>query len=97
MQSRFTLKELYEDEAPSFDQLFDQAFELSENSKLKESRMYDCMKRVGFTESKMSMAVQLERKFGMHRTVSRTRPKNIKTWHGIKEKEIEDEYQYHLW
>ena len=97
MQSRFTLKELYEDEAPSFDQLFDQAFELSEKSKLKESRMYDCMKRVGFTESKMSMAVQLERKFGMHRTVSRTRPKNIKTWHGIKEKEIEDEYQYHLW
>ena len=59
--------------------------------------MYDCMKRVGFTESKMSMAVQLERKFGMHRTVSRKRPKNIKTWYGIKEKEIEDEYQYHLW
>ena len=45
----------------------------------------------------MSMAVQLERKFGMHRTVSRKRPKNIKTWYGIKEKEIEDEYQYHLW
>ena len=41
MQSRFTLKELYEDEAPSFDQLFDQAFELSEKSNLKESRMYD--------------------------------------------------------
>ena len=97
LQSRFTLKELYEDEAPSFDQLFDQAFELSEGSKnLKESRMYDCMKRVGFTESKMSMAMQLGHKFGMHRTVSRKRPKNIKTWYGIKEKEIEDEYQYHF-
>ena len=85
LTSDFSLSRLYQEDHPSFDELFDRCFELDAASKVTGASIYSAMQAIGYKESKKKLTLMLEERFRGHNFVRVTKPNNVRTWVGIRD------------
>ena len=65
-------------------ELFDRYFELSPKHRITASQLCAILHLAGCTEKEKQICVWLNDQFGSHDFVRKVRPKNVRTWVGIK-------------
>ena len=65
-------------------ELFDRCFELDPGHRISASQLCTILQLAGCTEKQKNVCVWLNERFGSHAFVRRVRPRNVRTWIGIR-------------
>ena len=65
-------------------ELFDRCFELDPGHRISASQLCTILQLAGCTEKQKNVCVWLNERFESHEFIRRVRPRNVRTWIGIK-------------